>query len=434
MRFINFLKVLCFQADLGGCYIYRIKLPFDELKRYDVEITSAPFIPNRPGTPQFNYLVELMEPYDLVILQRCYLLNIAQQVHTVTKFLGIPLVFETDDDYLHLEPDNPAYYSIIPMEILESKPSMKELEVHRLQALEGYKQILNMADAVTVTTEELKHTILPYNKNVYVLPNNVVRTYEFRTYDPEHVFVENGKIPVANFTRPDNTTIKEIHGMYSIPSHYVDMKTKQLMGTPRIGYSGTQSHRGQDFDTIEHHWYKLIDKCSESCWFLYIGDKFFYDKHDLHVKSRKNVRMKNVWIPPSQYDLYMFHLRNLDIGIAPLAPNIFNMSKSDIKAVELASWGIPCVLPNYITYTRNFKHGETCLTYNNGKEFVECIEAMITDPKMRVELGRNAQRYVEENRLEKYHAKRRLDIYQNLIDNAYRLQVFKPKEKEKVEV
>lgn len=424
------MKVLCFQADLGGCYVYRIKIPFDELKRYDVEITAAPFIPNRPGTPQFNYLVELMEPYDLVILQRCYLKNIAETVYTVCRFLGIPMVFETDDDYLHLEPDNPAYYSIIPQEILDSRPSFSELEKHRLQALEGYKDILAMADAVTVTTEELKWTILPYNRNVHVLPNNVVRTYEFRSYDPEHMFAENGKIPVANFNRPDNAVIKEIHGMYSIPSHYVDHNSRQLMGTPRIGYSGTQSHRGQDFNTIKQYWYRLIDKFNDSSWFVYIGDKFFYDEHDVYVKGKKNLRHKNVWIPPSQYDLYMFHLRNLDIGIAPLSLNTFNMSKSDIKAVELASWGIPCVLPNYITYTRNFKHGETCLTYNNGREFLECMNTMITDPKLRYELGQNAQRYVQENRLEKYQAKARYDLYKSLVDGAYRLKIFKPKEKE----
>lgn len=428
------MKVLCFQADLGGCYIYRIKIPFDELKAYNVDIKSVPFIPNKPGVPQFNYLIDVMKEYDLVILQRCYLKHIADQVSAVAKFLGIPLVFETDDDYLHLEPDNPAYYSIIPPGVIEGNPSRAEMEMHRQKALEGYKDILRMADAVTVTTEELKHTILPYNRNVHVLPNNVVRTYEFRTYDPEHVFAENGKIPVANFTRADNRVIKEIHGMYSIPSHFVDVGKQKMFQTPRIGYSGTMSHRGQDFNTIKQYWYKLIDKFSDSSWFVYIGDQFFYDEHDIYVKGRKNIKFKNIHIPPSQYDLYMFHLRNLDIGIAPLALNNFNMSKSDIKAVELASWGVPCVLPKFITYTRNFVHGETCLTYSNGREFMECMETLIMDPKLRFEMGQKAQQYVENNRLEKHHAKRRYDIYRELVDNTYKLNIYEPVEKEKVEV
>ncbi len=62
----------------------------------------------------------------------------------------------------------------------------------------------------------------------------------------------------------------------------------------------------------------------------------------------------------------MFNIRNIDIGIAPLAPTIFNMSKSDIKAVEYGSWGIPSLLPRYVTYSRNFVEEENCLMYSKN--------------------------------------------------------------------
>jgi glycosyltransferase involved in cell wall biosynthesis len=126
--------------------------------------------------------------------------------------------------------------------------------------------------------------------------------------------------------------------------------------------------------------------------------------------------------------MYLFHLRNIDIGIAPLARNIFNMSKSDIKPVEYALWGTPAVLPNFVTYNRTWKNNETCLLYDNDREFKECMETMINDHELRTRLGAAAKKYVQENRLERQHSEKRYKIYRDLIDRTHRLKVFTPEE------
>ena len=156
-----------------------------------------------------------------------------------------------------------------------------------------------------------------------------------------------------------------------------------------------------------------------------MGDQYFWKKHE-DLKKYKKVPDRNIYIPQYEYSLYMYNYRNLDVAIAPLYPNIFNMSKSDIKAVEAASWGIPCVLPNYVTYNRNFVHGETCFLYDNGKEFYEYIELLLGDPKLRSDMGQKALQYVTENRLERLHAKERYEAYKSVIDKSYRLNIFHP--------
>jgi glycosyltransferase involved in cell wall biosynthesis len=112
--------------------------------------------------------------------------------------------------------------------------------------------------------------------------------------------------------------------------------------------------------------------------------------------------------------------------MAPLHRNTFNMAKSDIKSVELGAWGVPCVLPNFITYTRHWKSGENCLTYNNAREFQEAMETLINDHAFRIKLGEAAKKYVAENRVERLHADERFNLYKSFIDNAYTLKSFIP--------
>lgn len=338
--------------------------------------------------------------------------DVVRQVKDACEFVGIPMVFETDDDYLHLPPQNPAYLSMIPGSFLATKPSPQEIEVKRLKCLDQYKEIISFSDLVTVSTEELKRTLNPFNKNIEVLQNNIEQVWEYKDHLPESAFIVDGKFQVA-----------VNHGLHSLPDHCV--VDNKAFAVPRVGYSGTVTHRGDDYNTIKYYWEKFIEKYSKHAWFVYLGDKFFWDEHDRIAKGR-GLPNRHFQIPQSQYDMYMLNYRNIDIGMAPLYNNVFNMSKSDIKAVEAAAWGIPCVLPNYVTYTRNFKHGENCLIYNNGKEFHECLEALVKDGELRLKLGANAFKYVRDNRIEKQHSERRFNAYKKVVDKRYPLQIFIP--------
>lgn len=371
-----------------------------------MEVTYLSELPGSLGSigADFNQLLGLIAQYDLVIIQRCYLYLTCKIVKDACDFLRKPLVFETDDDYFHLPETNPGF-----------KPIVEDPTI-----LGGYAEVLKMVDAVTVSTQELKNVIYRFNKNVHVFPNNIDMIYcgEYgppRKGESVEKAGDNGKL-----------NIKSDHGLITIPSYYMasddNMSKKTGKTYPkrvvRVGYTGTPTHK-EDFETIARSLEKVIEKYKGLIWNIFIGDEYFYQRVNkgigrlLHIKE-------------CPYQLYMFQIRNFDIGIAPLAPNLFNMSKSPIKAIEYASWGIPSILPNYITYTREFTNGVNCLTYNNSREFTECLDTLIGDENLRLKLGQAARDHVRNNRLERSHAERRFNFYRELIEKKGKLFRFLP--------
>lgn len=388
-----------------------------------------PLLPNSLEENQFDHLVKVFSDFDLVILQRCFVYSIFTLIRRVCTFLGMSLIFETDDDYLNLPPHNPCYLALADSNLYtkfqelwedqkfdEARSLMPLLETSRREGLEGYKKILAESDGVIVSTEELRKVYFPFNRNIITLQNNVERVYSGRDFDCEDDHRFQGpdgkwqiKVPVQQ------GILVNIPAWCKIPVSHGGHMVKRLC---RVGYSCTQSHRGNDFDTVKNKLFKTLDKYKTDTWTVYIGDNYFFDQHP--STGRK------FHIRPTEYDLYMINLRNLDVGIAPLEPNVFNQSKSPIKAIELGSWGIPCVLPNYITYNRAFTDNENALFYNNEEEFGEQLERMIKDEKLRKRLGDNARELVRENFIEANHSQKRYDWYQSFVKSSYRLRIHRP--------
>jgi len=213
-------------------------------------------------------------------------------------------------------------------------------------------------------------------------------------------------------------------GLASIPAFWpkpVKQEDGSIIQKPtrllRIGYSGTSSHK-EDFKTIQKGLNRLAKKYANQMWFVWLGDSWFADQQ-VDGRSRRH------FIRETPYEIYRYNMRNLDIGIAPLEPTPFNMSKSDLKALEMASWGTCPVLPNYVTYNRSFTHGQNCMMYNNEQEFFDCMEHLINNPSLRKTLGNNARKYVYEQRLEKHHALRRYKLYDALIKGSVGLKQHK---------
>jgi glycosyltransferase involved in cell wall biosynthesis len=431
------LKTLHFLGDYGGCYHYRVDVPFSSLKRYGVYNSNYCFIPSSPTISQDQMLVDMIRDFDIVIIQRCYILEFVNKVSAICELLGKPLVFETDDDYFNLIPSNPAYYAIVRDQKLFSKFNEyrqkamalayegKELESKeeedkameilpalnqsRLDGLADYKEILKMVDFVTVSTEELARTIRPYNKNVFVFQNNIDRIFPWKD-----------ALPLQSFMSPNadgkTVTIKleETLGLVRMPSYGITAD-KQIQLLPRIGYSATESHRGEDWWTIGNALNEYMDENPKGYLISFIGDPWFF--HQLKNKSYAfNVQ-------GSDYDKYMANLRNIDIMLCPLAPTIFNMSKSDIKLVEAGAWGIPGLAPRYITYTRNWVEEETTLFYSNADEFKYQLDRLVKDHDLRKRLGRNSLEYVAKNRIEDQHSEARYKFLVNVKNSKKQLEV-----------
>jgi len=386
------------KSDMGGCFHYRILQPFNELRRFGVEWRTTPFLPNNLHEPQLDTLVRWVEQFDLVVIQRCFMLEIFNRVKTACAIAGRPLLFETDDDYINLDTYNPCYP-----------------ELNKDGVLDGFKEILRQADHITVSTQELKDIYYPYNTNIKVLPNNIEHINMFRD---EHM---------QNIGADGKVQINELFGFCTYPS-YVQFPSPE--GTRveklfRVGYTATPTHRVDYQETIRPYLEKFLKKFPNTTM-IYQGDPWFPQVG--HPPEHKNV----IFIPNQPHDLYMQNMRNYDVGIAPLMPTIFNMSKSPLKLLEYATWGIPAVAPNFITYNREFKHGENAMLYQNGREFYEMMCHLAENHEETKRLGLNAARHVHENRTEKVNAQERYDFYKSIIEGSPRPLRFIPNQEKEV--
>lgn len=443
------MKILVLTGDRLGCFEVRVERPFKELKRFGVEMYHTPVFPSAPGRPgpDFNTLVQMISEYDLCICQRINNYDLIKFVVDAAFIAGVSVLHEVDDDYIHLPETNPCFYGTslsdglldraraaqIEGRMDDLKDIMPQLEASRLAGLAGYKKALSMFDGITVTTPELKSMLLPYNKEIKVLPNNMETCHFYKD------------LCVEESDSTGRMVKKNMMGMHSVPSFYIErdpnnnyepiMENGQvkLHECLKIGYAGTLSHR-EDWWTIHNVWNEIVSRHALNHHFVYIGDPFFYhqqasftgqydEKTNPEGDGRPNRR---IHIEENTVSMYLLNLRVLSIFVAPLTPNIFNMSKSDLKALEGASWGACPVLPDYITYSRNWVHGKTAMLYKNQKEFLEIMEYLIANPAARELIGRQARQYVHEERLEKHHAQERFDYYQSVIAKKKKFQPLIP--------
>lgn len=414
------MRILCVISDVDSCFQFRIRQPLNELKKFGVTYDIYAFMPSEIGEDQTQYLLGFVDQYDLVIIQRLYLLAWIQTFATLCEYLGKPLIYETDDDYQNIIPSNPAYLSIVSNQKLfkefidarekgneeKAKEILPQLVALRDAGIKEYQKGLTLVDHVTTSTKELADTIYPFNKNVTVFENNVERVFERR---------DNCNLAqcVTETDQPGefNIEVPNMLDMWTIPNFAHFKAELPLNKIPRIGYTGTPSHWGEDWDTICKPLNDFHNENVKACnhFLVMIGVGNFYQS----IEQKQGVFYIK---PTSSYEKYIFNLRNIDIGLCPVYPTIFNQSKSDLKSLEFSSWrGTVPLVPNFITYTRHFKNEENCLVYMNQNEFKEQLERLVKDEPLRKRLGENAFTYVRDNRQEFQHAERRYNFYESVI-------------------
>lgn len=85
---------------------------------------------------------------------------------------------------------------------------------------------------------------------------------------------------------------------------------------------------------------------------------------------------------------------DFDIGIAPLAPNIFNRSKSGLKALEYGALGIPTVASDAAPYRDVIVDGVTGFLVTHDYQWERRLHELASDEAMREEMGAAARRHV----------------------------------------
>ena len=257
---------------------------------------------------------------------------------------GARLIYSLDDDLLSL-----------PMEG-EDSPFAEE----RRQVVQF---LLHEADGVMVTTPALRERLVDANPNIVVIP----------------------------------TALDERLLVRRMPS-----PTYSMLGKARkvIGYMGTLTH---DDDLV------MVVPVLQAVWERHCGNVEFQmtgvvgRPDTLDALHGLPVR----WIRPSleetEYPLFMlwFTGRILwDIAISPLRDTAFNHCKSDIKFLDycaIAAVGVYSRVPAYDSSVRHLETG--WLVENEVDAWVEALEELLFNDSLRVQLARNATRYLYAERI-----------------------------------
>ena len=206
----------------------------------------------------------------------------------------------------------------------------------RILALEQMRE----SDAVITTTPHLKESYSEFNPNIYICPNSL----DFNLWGKARRKASKGKIVV--------------------------------------GWSGGASHNA-DLDNILPAVKYFANKYPELVEFKIL--------HGISPELRKYPNV--TWVSKFEEILkYPQHIakQGFDIAVAPLVDNNFNRSKSNLRWLEAAAFGVPCVASNVGHFKDTITHGVDGLLCDTPQDFIANIESLINDRSLRKKIGAQA--------------------------------------------
>lgn len=225
---------------------------------------------------------------------------------------------------------------------------------------------MRIADALIVSTPTLAHRLRNYNEHIYVLPNYV----EGKLWDS----------PPVDQDPSDNRII--------------------------IGWGGGWSHK-YDFAEVEPYLVKIM-RAYPNVWVKF--NTVAHITPDLRATGR--VIHRKGWLDTLEYTL----AHDYHIGLAPLEHNLFNSSKSHIRALEYAARGIPCIASDLPPYNRFIQHGTTgFLAKVPSRHWYDYMDTLISAQGIRYEMAEAARAYAVQWTIEN-NIHRHAEVYRKIMD------------------
>lgn len=300
------------------------------------------------------------------------------------KSLGLRVSIDCDDLHFNVSPFNPAYKHFGMEEVEVRNPSTGDIQYLWKDGKNGfdikrnkikfhaYKACLQEADLVTTTTVHLKEAMLEVSDgqaNIKVLPNALN--------------MDHWK-PLA------------------IRDQYTDKF--------RFGWAVSGSH-GEDWLYIKPALVKFLETHKDAT-FVCIGDTYMDIIPSLPKGQVEWYPMSDLW--ELHYPLRMAML-GLDVAIAPLAHNEFNMCKSPLKYAEYTAFGWPVIAENMTPYKEHIVNGETGLLAGSVDEWVDCLNIAYSNSILMKKLKFNASFTLKELFDVKKVAHEWADTYKELL-------------------
>jgi hypothetical protein len=245
---------------------------------------------------------ELMGYHVLFIQRPCTPTH--EQLIIYAKQMGLNIWIDYDDDLLSVPESNPAY------------------AIYASQETQGaIKGALNLADLVTVSTENLKQSFKEHSGNIVVV-NNAVNLDVLPNRDIKGLLDKSGS---------------------------------------RFIWRGSQTHQ-RDVMSVEDDLIKFLNNHDSTIEF--IGDKFWNITDKMSADRFKYTNPMDIM----SYMNYI-HASKAKCFIVPLQDNSFNRSKSNITWLEATMSGMLTIAPYMEEWNK-----PGILKYDTGETFYDCME------------------------------------------------------------
>ena len=325
------LNVYYHVAENSGVGFYRQYLPAKVLRDLDIQnatISDFRFGKGDHALMDMDTLFEVAMWADLIVVGRHDKGDYYAQWGGIREFFNMPIVMDTDDNVQHVRPSNPGYTGYYPGS----------------DALMWNKHAVGKVfDAITVSTENLVEVYKEDNPKIYHLPNNIdVKEWE--------------KHPIKKFDD----------------------------GKIRVGFIGSSAHT-EGIRIIKPPLKRILEKHSNVILFMTHVYRSHFEDWPKELKDRIE------WIPWLELETWPKELRalGLDISLAPLADNMFNRGKSNLRWMEYSACKWATVASDVEPY-RCINNGKDGILVKERNEWYEAIDSLVKDEKLRYNIGENA--------------------------------------------
>ncbi len=295
--------------------------------------------PQNSDRIDFSWGIEYT-PADVVILERSWKPHIsldqAEQVLEHIRRNGAHFIYSLDDNLLDLG----------------------HVTIDKKMAIRFW---IREADGVFVSTQNLKQRLRKLNDKIWVIPNAL----------DERLFGGDGHI---NRKAPSNRE------------------------KVTIGYMGTYTH-DEDLMMVLQALRSVLRRHGEKLEFQLIGG--IADPRFLKAFEGLSFRLLPVPEDAVEYPQFVAWMKSnvdWDIAISPLAENELNRCKSDIKFLDYSILGIAGCYSQSPAYQEVVENDRTgYLVDESVMAWEDTLERIIRERGSRIQIARNAQRYVNNN-------------------------------------
>ena len=261
----------------------------------------------------------------------------------------------------------------------------------------------NYASAIELIIKNNYLLIVDFDDHPNIIQDKLIRDFTFKCCHA--IFTTNNSL--ANVFKKYNPEVFVFqNNILSInPRNYIhDNKIKVFFGA---------INRENDWrpwiDTLN----AVLTQDTNKWYFEVIHDKKFFNEINLPQEQKS-------FTPVCEYHKYLEIMSKCDVAFMPLQNTLFNLCKSDLKAVQAASYSLS-ILSTPVVYSNNFIDKKTATFFTTKQELFQILNTWSHNQDLIRDIGRNAQQYVSQNRLYTHQIDNKIECFRDLWERRENL-------------